>query len=289
MKSFFDKVPQARALEALRERLDGDGPVVRLIKRYLQAGYVELGAYRATPEGMPQGGPLSPLLSNLVLDALDKELEQRGHRFVRYADDFVVLVRSERAAERVFASLCTFIEQKLGLEVNREKSAVRPVRQLSFLSFCFRAGKIKVSDESLAEFKYRLKELSKRNWSVSADYRMSKIRQYVRGWMGYFGLSEIYSVWLPIDRWLRRRIRMCYWRAWKRPKRRYLNMRKLGAKHNEAAGFARTSKGFWRVAKHLGYKAGLTNEWLANEGLIEIKQQWWNLKFLRITALKQTA
>lgn len=289
LKSFFDKVPQARALEALRKHLDGDGPVVRSIKRYLQAGYVELGAYRETPEGMPQGGPLSPLLSNLVLDALDKELEQRGHQFVRYADDFVVLVRSQRAAERVFASLCTFIEQKLELEVKREKSAVPPVRELSFLSFCFRAGKIKVSDESLAEFKYRLKELSNRNWSVSASYRTSQIRQYVRGWMGYFGLSEIYSIWLPIDRWLRRRIRMCYWRAWYRPKRRYLNMRKLGAKHKEAAGFARTSKGFWRVAKHLGYKAGMTNEWLANEGLIEIKQEWWNVKFLRITALKQTA
>jgi RNA-directed DNA polymerase len=289
LKSFFDKVPQARALEALRGHLDGDGPVVRLIKRYLQAGYVELGAYRETPEGMPQGGPLSPLLSNLVLDALDKELEGRGHKFVRYADDFVVLVKSKRAAERVFASLVAFIEGKLGLEINREKSAVRPVRELNFLSFRFHAGKIKVSEESLAEFKYQLKELSNRNNSMSADYRMTKIRRYVRGWMGYFGLSEIYSIWLPIDRWLRRRIRMCYWRAWKKPKRRYLNMRKLGAEHKEAAGFARTSKGYWRVAKHLGYKAGMTNEWLANEGLIEIKQQWWNVKFLRITALKQTA
>ena len=289
LKSFFDKVPQARALEALRERLDGDGPVVRLIKRYLQAGYVELGSYRETPEGMPQGGPLSPLLSNLVLDALDKELEKRGHRFVRYADDFVVLLKSERAAHRVFASLCDFIEKKLQLEVNREKSAVRSVKELTYLSFGFRRRKIVVSEDSLAEFKYRLKELSCRNWSVSMDHRMYKIRQYVRGWMGYFGLSAIYSVWLAIDSWLRRRIRMCYWRQWKRPKRRYINMRKLGAKHNEAAGFARTSKGFWRVAKHLGYKAGMTNQWLEMEGLITIKQQWWNVKFLRITALKQTA
>ena len=289
LRSFFDKVPQARALEALREHLDGDGPVVRLIKRYLQAGYVELGAYHATPEGMPQGGPLSPLLSNLVLDALDKELERRGHRFVRYADDFVVMLKSKRAAERVFASLCTYIEQILDLEVNREKSAVRPVRELSFLGFCFRAGKIKVSEDSLADFKYKLKGLSGRNWSVSMEYRMYKIRQYIRGWMGYFGLSEVYSLWLSIDSWLRRRIRMCYWRQWKRPKRRYLNLRKLGAKHKEAAGFARTSKGFWRVARHLGHKAGMTNQWLETEGLITIKQQWWNVKFLRITALKQTA
>ena len=289
LKSFFDKVPQARALEALRERLDGDGPVVRLIKRYLQAGYVELGAYHDTPEGMPQGGPLSPLLSNLVLDALDKELERRGHRFVRYADDFVVLAKSERAAHRVFESLCHFVEMRLGLEVNREKSAVRPTRELSYLGFSLKGYKIVVSEDSMADFKHRLKELSNRNWSVSMDYRMSQIRQYIRGWMGYFGLSAIYSVWIPIDRWLRRRLRMCYWRMWKRAKRRYLNLRKLGAKHKEAAGFARTSKGYWRVARHLGHKAGMTNQWLANEGLIEIKQQWWNVKFLRITALKQTA
>jgi RNA-directed DNA polymerase len=145
-----------------------------------------------------------------------------------------------------------------------------------------------VSEDSLAEFKYRLKELSCRNWSVSMVHRMFQIRQYVRGWMGYFGLSAIYSVWLPVDSWLRRRIRMCYWRQWKRPKRRYLNLRKLGANHNEAAGFARTSKGFWRVTKHLGHKAGMTNQWLETEGLITIKQQWWNVKFLRITTLKQT-
>ena len=166
---------------------------------------------------------------------------------------------------------------------------MRPLRELNFLSFRFHGGKIKVSEASLAEFKYQLKELSSRNWSVSMKYRLYRIRQYIKGWMGYFGLSEVYSVWLSIDTWLRRRIRMCYWRMWKNAKRRYLNLRKLGAKHKEAGGFARSSKGYWRVAKHLGYKAGMTNEWLADEGLIEIKQQWWNVRFLRITALKQTA
>ena len=122
----------------------------------------------------------------------------------------------------------------------------------------------------MAGFKYRLKELSNRNWSVSMSYRMKELRNYIRGWMGYFGLSAVYSVWIPIDQWLRRRIRMCYWRAWKRSKRRYLNLRKLGAKHKEAAGFARSSKGYWRVARHLGHKAAMTNQWLENEGLISI-------------------
>jgi RNA-directed DNA polymerase len=200
------------------------------------------------------------------------------------------LVKSEHAAQRVFESLCCFVEKRLGLEVNREKSAVRSAKELSYLGFSFRRKKIVVSEDSLSDFKYRLKELSNRNWSVSMDYRISKIHQYIRGWMGYFGLSAIYSIWLPIDRWLRRRIRMCYPSSLSElrrgmlahvvprsadktgqlaepeqcAKRRYLNMRKLGAKHKEAGGFARTSKGYWRVAKHLGYKAGMTNEWLAN-------------------------
>jgi len=289
LKSFFDKVPQARALEALRERLGGDGPVVRLIKRYLQAGVVELGSFKATPEGMPQGGPLSPLLSNLVLDALDKELEQRGHRFVRYADDFVVLVKSERAAQRVFASLCRFIEKRLGLEVNREKSSVRPIRELSYLGFSLRLDKIAVSEASLAEFNYRLKQYTRRNWSVSMEYRLSQIRQYVRGWMGYFGLSENSSLWLWIDRWLRRRIRMCYWRMWKRPRRRYLNLVKIGTSRKYAGGFAKSSKGYWRLAQALGTQTAMSNQWLEEQGLINIRQQWWSLKLLRITALKQTA
>ena len=148
------------------------------------------------------------MISNLVLDALDKELEARGHRFVRYADDFVVLVKSERSAHRVFENLCPFIEQKLGLEINREESAVRPVKELSYPGFSFKGKRIVVSEESMAEFNYRLKELSKRNWSVSMSYRMKGLRNYIRGWMGYFWLSAVYSIWIPIDQWLRRRIRM---------------------------------------------------------------------------------
>ncbi|WP_369426453.1 group II intron maturase-specific domain-containing protein [Pelagicoccus sp. SDUM812002] len=149
--------------------------------------------------------------------------------------------------------------------------------------------KIVISEDSLAEFKYRLREYSCRNWGVSMGYRMAKNCRYVRGWMGCFGHGAVSSVWRPMDQWLRRRLRMCYWRMWKRAKRRYLNLRKLGAKHKEAAGFARTSKGYWRVSKHLGCKAGMTNDWLSNESLIEIRQQWLNVKFRRITAIKQTA
>ena len=289
LQGFFDTVPQARALEALRQRLDGEGPVVQLIKRYLEAGYIELDHYHETVEGMPQGGPLSPLLSNLVLDALDKELERRGHRFVRYADDFVIVVQSERAAERVFASICEFVEGSLELKVNREKSAVRPVRELSYLGFSFRQAKIVVSDEAMDEFNYRLKRLSRRGWGVSMPQRLYQLRQYTRGWMGYYGLSEVSSVWLVLDKWLRRRIRMCYWRQWKRAKRRFLNLVKLGTSRRNAGGFAKSSKGYWRLAQALGTHTGMTTDWLESEGLVNLKQLWWNAKFLRITALKQTA
>jgi len=289
LKSFFDTVPHDRALKALRDHLDGDGPVVRLIERYLKAGYIELDQYHATTEGMPQGGPLSPLLSNLVLDALDTELQSRGHRFVRYADDFIVVVKTRRAAERVFASICLLIEGGLGLTVNRDKSAVRPVRELSYLGFSFRLGKIVVSESSLAELKYRLKRYSARSWSVSMRHRLYQLRQYVRGWMGYYGLSEVHSVWLPLDQWLRRRIRMCYWRQWKTSKRRYLNLVQLGTSAKFAGGFARSSKGYWRLAHGLGAFTAMTNKWLEAEGLTELRQLWWNFKFLRITALKQTA
>lgn len=289
LKSFFNEVPQARALNALRQRLGGDGPIVRLVNRYLKSGYIENDLYHPTHTGMPQGGPLSPLLSNLVLDELDRELEKRGHRFVRYADDFVVLTKSRKSAERVFGNLRGFIESRLQLKINEEKSSVCNVSQLNYLGFAFRNKRIVMSQQALEDFRYQLRQLSKRNWGVSMSCRLHKLREYIRGWMGYFALSEIYSLWPPIDSWLRCRIRMCYWRQWKRAKRRYLNLRKLGTRSKIAGGYAKSSKGYWRIAKTIGHNTGMTNQWLLNEGLIEIKQQWWNLKFLRITALKQTA
>lgn len=284
LKSFFDSVPQHRVLQMLRDRLEGNGIVVRLIKRYLEAGYVENGEWFTSKAGMPQGGPLSPLLSNLILDQLDKELERRGHRFVRYADDFVVLTKSERSAQRVFDSLRGFIENKMGLQVNGDKSQVCQTSELEYLGFAIKCNRIRVSESSLENFRYELKRLSRRNWSVSMSYRYECLRRYVRGWMGYFGISEIYSIWLRIDSWLRCRLRMCYWRQWKKPKRRYLNLCKLDTRARIAGGYAKSSKGYWRIAQTIGHNTGMTNQWLESEGLINIKQLWWDSKSLRITA-----
>lgn len=289
LKGFFDHVPQDCVLEILRDRLGGKGLIVSLIKRYLKAGYMEQGYWNPTLKGMPQGGPLSPLLSNLVLDQLDKELEKRGHRFVRYADDFVVLVKSRRSAQRVFESLRGFIESKMALQINVDKSKICKTSELEYLGFSFRRNRIVVSKSSFEDFRYELKRLSRRNWGVSMNYRYYRIRQYVRGWMSYFGISEIYSIWPKVDSWLRSRIRMCYWRQWKRAKRRYLNLCKIGTRAKIAGGYAKSSKGYWRIAQTIGHNTGMTNAWLETEGLICIKQLWWELSSLRITALKQSA
>ena len=288
LKSFFDTVPHESILKLLRRHIS-DERVIVLIKRYLKAGVIEDGRWSQSNVGVPQGGPLSPLLSNLVLNELDQELEKREHRFVRYADDFVAQVRSEQAAKRVMTSLCRFIETKLKLTVNRSKSGIRHSNKLCYLGFCFKYNRTRVSDDSLTNLKHELKKLTGRSWSVSMKHRMHKIKRYVQGWMGYYGISQIYNIWLPMDQWLRRRIRMCYWKQWKRPKRRYLNLMKLGAKHNKAAGLARSSKAYWRISRWLGTDTGMTNKWLEQAGLISIKQESYEHKARCVTALKQTA
>ena len=187
-----------------------DKRVLRLIGKYLRAGVMVNGRLQATRRGVPQGGPLSPLLANILLDDLDKELERRGHRFVRYADDFIILVKSQRAGERVMASVQRFLERKLKLEVNQDKSQVASTNQTNFLGFTFRGTRIRWSDKAFREFKRRIKQLTGRSWFVSMEYRLEKLAQYIRGWMNYFGISEYYRPIPEIDHWLRRRVRMCY-------------------------------------------------------------------------------
>jgi len=161
---------------------------------------------------VPQGGPLSPLLANILLDDLDKELERRGHRFARYADDFAILVKSQRAGNRVMASVKRFIERRLKLRVNESKSRVAKTDQSNFLGFIFRGSKIRWSDATFREFKQRIRKLTGRSWFVTMDYRLKKLAQYLRGWMNYFGISEYYRPIPEIDHWLRRRLRMCCWK-----------------------------------------------------------------------------
>ena len=181
---------------------------LKLIGRYLRAGIDDNGILSPSLEGVPQGGPLSPLLSNIMLDDLDKELEQRGHQFARYADDFIILVKSKRAGERVLASVTRFLENKLKLLVNTDKSQVVKTAQSKFLGFTFKRGLIKWHDKTLHKFKRQVRILTNRNWGVSMQYQLFKLSQYLRGWINYFGIANVYQHCVDLHHWIRRRVRM---------------------------------------------------------------------------------
>ena len=210
LSKFFDRVDHDVLMHRVARKIR-DKRVLRLIGKYLRAGVMVKGRLQESREGVPQGGPLSPLLANIILDDLDKELEKRGHKFVRYADDFVILVKTERAGLRVKESVTRFLERKLKLKVNQDKSQVSSTDQTNFLGFTFKGTKIRWSDKAFREFKRRVKRLTGRSWFVSMEYRYKKLSQYIRGWMNYFGISEYYRPIPEIDQWLRRRLRMCYW------------------------------------------------------------------------------
>ncbi len=251
-----------------------DRQVRRLIWRYLRAGVVENGQKRPTEQGVPQGGPLSPLLANILLHDLDMELEKRGHKFVRYADDFLVLVKSERAGQRVMASLTRFLNKVLRLTVNPVKSKVAKLGQCRFLGFTFRSKKIVWSEKSLAQFKRRVKELTGRSWGVSMEYRLRKLSEYLRGWMAYFALSEYYQPVPDLDEWIRRRVRMCYWKQWRRCRTRVRELLKLGVAANCAIPTALSRKSYWHMARTLATQSGMTNAWLASQGLVSVRDLW---------------
>src|SRR5205807_1888132 len=214
LEKFFDRVNHDKLMARVRQRV-ADGRVLRLIERYLKAGAMDARAFRATTEGTPQGGPLSPLLANLLLDELDRELERRGHRFVRYADDCNIYVRSERAGQRVMKSITQFITQKLKLKVNESKSAVARPQERKFLGFSFTDGpeiKRAIAPKSLARFKRRVREITRRAKGVSIETTIEELAPYMRGWRSYFGFCETPTVLLYLTRWVRLRLRAALWR-----------------------------------------------------------------------------
>jgi RNA-directed DNA polymerase len=251
-----------------------DKRVLALLGRYLRAGVMVDGVVQPTAWGTPQGGPISPLLANILLDDLDKELERRGLRFARYADDLLILVNSRRAAERVKASITRYLTEVLRLSVNEQKSRVAPTDECVFLGFTFRGAKLRWADPAFADFRHRLKRLTGRSWGVSMDYRLGKLAQYLRGWMGYFGISDYYRPIPELDHWLRRRVRMAYWKQWRHARTKVRRLLALGTNRRQAIFTAISRKGYWHLSKTLATQSGMTNAWPQKQGLLSIRDLW---------------
>src|SRR5499427_8682928 len=269
LEKFFDRVNHDRLMAAVAERV-ADKRMLKLIRGFLEAGVMEDGLVSPLDEGTPQGGPLSPLLSNLVLDELDRELERRGHRFVRYADDCNIYVGSERAGQRVMESVTRFFTQKLKLKVNETKSAVARPQERKFLGFSFTAGpevKRVIAPKALDRFKRRIREITRRAKGVSIEKTIEELASYMRGWRGYFGFCETPEVLVALTRWVRLRLRAALWRQWKTPRRRRAALIELGVRPRLASNTAGSGLGPWYLAKAKALSVGLSNAYFKSLGL----------------------
>lgn len=271
LEKFFDTVNHSKLIEVL-SRTVKDGRVVSLIHKYLNAG-VQLGSITLSSElGVPQGGPLSPLLSNIMLNELDKELESRGHKFVRYADDLVILCKSKRGAERVMRSITEFIEGKLFLKVNQDKSQVAPLFKIKFLGYSFYKtkgeGRLRVHPKSVTKMKARLKLLTSRSNGWGNARRKEALRQYITGWVNYFKLADMRNLLKGVDEWLRRRLRMVIWKQWKKPRTKLRSLIKLGLNKSKAWQWANTRKGYWHTAGSFILSTTITTDRLREAGYV---------------------
>lgn len=277
LEKFFDKVNHDILMERLSRKIK-DKRVLRLIRKYLESGIMVNGIKISSEEGTPQGGPLSPLLANILLDEVDKELEKRGHRFCRYADDLNIYVRSKKAGQRVMKSIQRLIEGKLKLKVNQAKSAVDIVSRRKFLGFSFYFSKhgaeIRIHEKSYQRFKDKIRELTNRNRSMNNEYRLAKLRQYTTGWINYFGIAKAKTKLKSLEEWMRRRIRACIWKQWKKIKTRGNNLIKLGVPKWKAWEFANTRKGYWRISNSPILATTLTNQYIENLGYNSIYKRY---------------
>jgi len=275
LEKFFDRVNHDKLMGRIAKRIE-DRRLLKLIRAFLNAGVMENGLVSPSVEGTPQGGPLSPLLSNLVLDELDRELERRGHRFVRYADDCNVYVRSERAGQRVMESVTQFITQKLRLKVNEAKSAVARPQERKFLGFSFSAGpevRRVIAPKALDRFKRRVREITRRAKGVSMKTTMEELAPYMRGWRGYFGLCETPEVLIYLTRWVRLRLRAAMWRQWKTPRRRREALMELGVLPRLASNTAGSGLGPWYLARSKALSIGLSNAYFKSLGLPSLVEE----------------
>jgi group II intron reverse transcriptase/maturase len=251
LEKFFDTVSQSKLVEVLSRTIK-DGRVISLIHKYLNAGVVEKGMFARTDIGVPQGGPLSPLLSNIMLNELDWELERRGHRFVRYADDLMIFCKSKRGAGRTLDNIIPYIEGKLFLRVNRDKTGVAYFNRVKYLGYAFYRYKggcrLRVHPKSVMKMKDNIRKLTSRSNGWGNEYRAGRLARFIRGWVNYFKLADMKSLLVETDEWLRRKIRAVYWKQWKRIRTRYKEIRKFDIPQWKVHELANCRKGIWRSA-----------------------------------------
>lgn len=272
-QSFFDEVNQDK-LMAIIHRTIKDDDVISLIRKFLQSGVMEKGVIQETKKGTPQGGNLSPLLSNIMLNELDKELEKRSLNFVRYADDCLIMVRSEKAANRVMESITTFITKKLGLKVNVEKSKIARPNQIKYLGFGFykKVGqniwRPKPHIKSINKFKTKLNDILIRSRSISLDERLLKLKQVIYGWVNYFRIADMKIFLGKLDMRIRRKLRVIIWKQWKKIRKRYTSLRKLGIGHRDAYVTVNSRRGYYHVAHTVAVEKAISKERLNKRGLV---------------------
>ena len=280
LEKFFDRVNHDKLMGLLAKQIE-DKRLLKLIHKYLKTGIMINGVVTDNEEGTPQGGPLSPLLSNIVLDELDKELEKRGHQFVRYADDCNIYVKTPKAGNRVMRSVTSYIEGKLKLKVNGNKSAVdRPWRR-KFLGFSFtkhREPKVRIAKASVNRMKDKIRDITSRKRPYSMEVRIQKLNQYLMGWCGYFALADTPSVFKSLESWIRRRLRMCVWKSWKKPSTKVRKLTGLGVPKGKAHEWGNSRKGYWRISKSPILHRALGNSYWSSQGLKSLVSRYETLR-----------
>lgn len=278
LSKFFDRVNHDLLMTLLGRKIRDKG-LLKLIGKYLRTGIVEDGVLHECREGVPQGGPLSPLMSNVVLDLLDKELERRNHKFARWADDFIILVHSQRAGERVLASITRFVERKLKLKVNEQKSQVVPTSRCKFLGFSFHGKDLVWHADALSKFRRRVRQLTNRSQGKSMSRVIQELTTYLRGWINYFGVAKGYQKCVELDHWIRRRLRMCFWQQWRKPRTKVRNLLKLGVPLDLAVTCGASNKSYWRSSRTPGINMALSNDFLSSMGLYSLRDRWVELHY----------
>jgi len=273
LEKFFDTVNHDILMVQVAGRVKNKD-LLKLIGRFLRAGVMVEGRLQPTRIGVPQGSPVSPILSNILLDVLDKELERRGHKFIRYADDLAIFVKSKRAGERVLGSVSRYLERKLKVKVNQSKSKVGHVKESSVLGFQIHLKKLRTLERKVKGFKQELKRIIRRCPGISIRSRIDRLKYYVQGWMAHYGCGLKYDDAVELDGWMRRRLRMCYWKQWRRPRRRIRELIKLGVRKQDAISMGLSRKSYWRLSKTLATNAGLNNTHFNQIGLISMRTLW---------------